>query len=134
MLETSLETICFVIVEAREFDVAEGAVEADSASNPSDDLQAGVLADRDDNPAEAELKAFIDTLNEDQQAELVALAWLGRGDEPAESWEDNLAEARDRRSGSTADYLLGMPLLGDLLEAGLDRLGFSCRDVETGRL
>lgn len=134
MLETSLETVCFVIIKAREFDVGEGVVETDTASNPSDDLQVQVLAAHDEHLIRNELTSFIDNLNEDQQAELVALTWLGRDEETSENWEDAVAAARERQTGSTAEYLLGMPLLADLLEEGLSRLGFSCQDVAEGRL
>lgn len=134
MLETSLETVCFVIIKAREFDVGEGVVETDTASNPSDDLQVQVLAAHDEHLIGNELTSFIDNLNEDQQAELVALTWLGRDEETSENWEDAVAAARERQTGSTAEYLLGMPLLADLLEEGLSRLGFSCQDVAEGRL
>ena len=34
----------------------------------------------------------------------------------------------------TADYLLGMPLLGDFLEEGLSMLGYSCEEFEIERL
>ena len=60
----------------------------------------------------------------------VALTWVGRGDFAAEEWDDALTAARDRRTGPTADYLLGVPLLGDLLEEGFTALGYSCEDYE----
>ena len=53
-----------------------------------------------------------------------------RGDFAAEEWDDALTAARDRRTGPTADYLLGVPLLGDLLEEGFTALGYSCEDYE----
>ena len=58
----------------------------------------------------------------DEAAELVAIAWIGRGDFEAEDFQQAVDEARDRAAGSTATYLLGMPLLADHLEAGLDAL------------
>lgn len=35
---------------------------------------------------------------------------------------------------TTANYLLGMPLLGDYLEGGLALLGHSCEEFEINRL
>lgn len=70
----------------------------------------------------AELRALIDDLNVDETAELMALAWIGRGDFTAEEWSDALAEARSRDT-HPADYLLGLPLLGEYLEDGLEALG-----------
>ncbi len=39
-----------------------------------------VLENRKDDPVRAELVSFIHDLNEDEQIDLVALSWLGRGD------------------------------------------------------
>lgn len=71
-----------------------------------------------------ELTALIDDLNVDETAELIALAWIGRGDYDATEWADVVTEARDRGRGKrAADYLIGMPMLGDWLETGLEALG-----------
>lgn len=134
MLQTNLEKICFVVVKAREFDVPEDVVEEDPGSNPTDDGDRAVLAAYPDDPTYEELKTFIEGLNEDEQAELVALVWLGRGDYEARNWSTALKEARARHTGSTADYLLGTPLLADLLEEGLAALGLSCNEFEMGHL
>ncbi|GAB4238592.1 MAG: hypothetical protein Tsb0032_42920 [Kiloniellaceae bacterium] len=58
------------------------------------------------------------------------MTWVGRGDFAAEEWQDALEAAADRKTGPTADYLLGMPLLGDLLEEGFVALGYSLEDYE----
>ena len=70
-----------------------------------------------------ELRALIADLNVDEAAELVALAWLGRGDYDASEWSEALEEARRRGNRRTAAYLLGMPMLGDYLEEGLEAIG-----------
>jgi hypothetical protein len=70
-----------------------------------------------------ELRALIADLNVDEAAELVALAWLGRGDYDAAEWSEALDEAKRRGNRRTAAYLLGMPLLGDYLEEGLEAIG-----------
>jgi hypothetical protein len=44
------------------------------------------------------------------------------------------SEAARARTASTADYLLGMPLLGDYLEEGLSLRGYSCQDAGVNRL
>ncbi|MFQ5775338.1 MAG: DUF3775 domain-containing protein [Kiloniellaceae bacterium] len=133
MLQINPETVCFIIVKAREFDAKEDVVEADPGSNPADEGERGVLADYPDDPVFEELENLIDSLNEDEQADLVALAWVGREDYTAEEWNEAVAEAQERRTGSTAKYLLGMPLLADYLEEGLSQLGYSCADEELGR-
>lgn len=71
-----------------------------------------------------ELRALIGDLNVDESAALIALAWIGRGDFDAAEWADAVAEARERGAGrKTAKYLMGMPMLGDWLEDGLEALG-----------
>lgn len=134
MLQISLEKVCYIILKAREFETKEDIVEAEPGSNPSDEDERGVLADYPVDPVYEELESLIDSLNEDEQADLVALAWIGRDDYTAEEWDEVVAEAQDRHTGSTASYLLGMPLLADFLEEGLSQLGLSCEDVELGRL
>lgn len=77
-----------------------------------------------------ELDGFIEALNEDEKAHLVAIAWVGRGVfEPADyasAVETALAEA----STPTADYLTGMPHLAENLESGLEALGYDVGDAE----
>lgn len=70
-----------------------------------------------------ELKELIDDLNTDEAATLVAIAWVGRGDFEARDYVAAIDEARARAEGSTSGYLLGMPLLAEHLESGLDALG-----------
>ncbi|MCB1991069.1 MAG: DUF3775 domain-containing protein, partial [Geminicoccaceae bacterium] len=79
----------------------------------------------DDN-TEDELRSLIDDLNDDEQVELVALAWLGRGSYGIEEWAEAQAEARRAHNKRTAQYLLGMPLLADYLDEGLAAFGVSC--------
>ncbi|MBB6464300.1 DUF3775 domain-containing protein [Aminobacter carboxidus] len=83
----------------------------------------GLAEEEAENLTEKELRGLIADLNVDQAAELVALAWVGRGDYDAAEWLDAVAEARQRGNRRTAKYLLGMPMLGDWLEEGLEALG-----------
>ncbi|EDZ48508.1 DUF3775 domain-containing protein [Leisingera daeponensis] len=80
--------------------------------------------------AEGELRAFIDRMSEDQQAELVAIMWVGRGSFEPEELGDAINTARQEATTPTADYLLGTPHLADNLEAGLEALGIDVNDVE----
>ena len=128
------EKVCFVVVKAREFDVKVEPVEPDPGSNPADGGVREVLEDYADDPTYEELKSFLDSLNEEEQANLVALAWTGRGDFGKDEWDETLTLARERANDHTADYLLGMPLLADYLEEGLAAFDLSCADFEMGRL
>ncbi|MHC5652587.1 DUF3775 domain-containing protein [Stappia sp.] len=82
----------------------------------------GLAEEETENLSEEELRELIEDLNVDEAAELVALLWIGRGDFDAEDFQQAVNEARERAVGSTAKYLLGMPLMADHLEAGLDAL------------
>jgi hypothetical protein len=128
------EKVCFIIVKAREFDVKEEVIEPDYASDAVDDKFVQVLEDRADDPAVEEIKSLIEAMNEDEQLELIALAWVGRGDFGTEEWPEAVALARERRVGPTSEYLLGLPLLGDYLEEGLSAFGRNCADVEAAHL
>lgn len=89
-----------------------------------------VLMARELERAEGELRAFIDRLGEDEQAELVALMWIGRGSFEPEELREAIETAATEATTPTADYLLGSPHLSDHLENGLDALGISAEDVE----
>ena len=133
-LTISPEKVCFIIIKAREFDAKDEVTEPDPGSNPSDDKDAAVLEDHEDDPVLEELTSLINSLSEDEQIDLVALAWLGRNDYSASDWSTVRQEAARAHNERTASYLLGMPLLGDFLEEGLSMLGYSCEEFEIGRL
>jgi Protein of unknown function (DUF3775) len=104
--------------------------EPDPGSNASDDGMLSVLEDHTDDPVRSELIAMIRGLNEDEQIDLVALTWLGRGDGDLDDWQDLRAEAARAHNKRTAEYLLGMPLLGDYLEEALSQFGHSMEEFE----
>lgn len=133
-LSVSPEQVCFIVIKAREIDVKDGISDPDSGSNPSDDGMIDVLEDHGDDPSLEEVTAFIDALDEDEQIDLVAMAWLGRGDGELADWGELRAEAGRNHNDRTAAYLLGMPLLADYLEDALTQFGESCDDAEMGRL
>jgi hypothetical protein len=133
-LTISPEKVCFIIMKARQFDAKDMLTEPDPGSNPSDDMDASVLEDHEDDPVVEELTSLIDALSEDEQIDLVALAWLGREDYTASDWPAVREEAARAHNERTTAYLLGMPQLGDFLEEGLSMLGHSCEEFETGRL
>lgn len=133
MLQTSLEQLAYIVEKAREFDEESEPVDRNSGSNPSDDRDVAILEDTADNPTQQELAAALDSLNDDQRVELLALVWVGRGDFDASERREALAQARDARDEQEAGYLMGTPLLADYLEAGLDALGYSL-DGEQDRL
>jgi hypothetical protein len=129
-LEVEPATVAFLITKARAFDAKVAPADRDTVSQPGEDEDHDALVDYGDDPVAAEISEVIADLAEDEQAELVAMTWVGRGDFAAEEWQEALQDAMERKSGPTADYLLGMPLLGDLLEEGFVALGYSMEDYE----
>ena len=85
---------------------------------------------REKKMAEAELHAFIDALNDDEKVSLVALAWIGRETYEPEELDEAMNTAREEATTPTADYLMNMPLLGNYLEDGLEKLGISPGEEE----
>lgn len=83
----------------------------------------GLAEEEEQDLTTEELRELIADLNVDEAADLVALAWVGRGDYEASEWTDAVAAARERANKRTATYLLGMPMLADWLEEGLEALG-----------
>lgn len=123
-LGISVEKVRIVITRARQFDAKEGDSDPDEGSNAADDGMADVLEDKpEDDPVREELIRYINGMNVDEQVNLVALAWLGRGTYDIDEWEDALQTARDEHNKRTGQYLLGLPLLGDYLADGLDAFG-----------
>jgi hypothetical protein len=68
-------------------------------------------------------------MSEDEKADLVALAWLSRGDGGLEEWAALRNEAirlHSAQRARTASYLLGMPLISEYLEGALSLFGRTC--------
>lgn len=120
MLGINPEKVRQVITEARMFDAKEEDCDPDSGSNGADDMMADVLEDTADDAIYQELMEYIRSLDEEEQINLVALAWLGRGTYSIGEWKDALAEARHAHNKRTAEYLTTLPMLGDYLEEGLE--------------
>jgi hypothetical protein len=130
-LAISTEKVGFLIEKARQFDVKETVSDPDSGSSPADDDMIDVLEDNGRDPVVREITGFINALSEDERVDLVALMRLGRGDATIEEWEDLRREAAGQRDRRTARYLLGEPMLGDLLAQGLDEFGLTWIEERT---
>ena len=135
MLAISLESVCRIVLRARSFD-ADMPLDANEVE---DDLPSAghapydMLEPDDDEPrestAEQEIREFVDAMNVDERAELVALVWVGRGSYAREEWAEAVRLARQEHGRRTADYLLDLPLLADYLEEGLAAFDLSCADA-----
>ena len=131
-MDIALETVCYVINRAREVMADMDPIDDEPGGHSGDDL-ADDLPENDDagdNLEIDDLKAYIDSLSDDEQAELVALAWVGRGTYTAEDWDEAVEVAREEHPKRVGKYLLSQPLLADELEEGLSEFDLSCEDVE----
>ncbi|MFO1018828.1 MAG: DUF3775 domain-containing protein [Hyphomonadaceae bacterium] len=119
------ETLAYIVLKAKAFDALLEADDPSDGSDSVDDRFVDALEDERDNPVQRELRSAIASLDVDAKATLVALTWLGRGDYDAGEWREALTTARERAKNSTARYLMGVPLLGDYIEDGADKLGIN---------
>jgi hypothetical protein len=128
-LGISLETVATVVDHVRAIQATE---ETDPAQLSEDEnSEAALLQENPDDLTEDSLREFIDSLNEDEQAALIALAWVGRGDYGPEEWDEAVRLAAERNeTGDAGGYLLGMDMVGDLLAEGVAAFGLSIEDIE----
>lgn len=131
-LTVNPEFLRSLILKLRAVMAQEELVSPDSGSNPTDDEGAATLQDDPDNLTRSEIETEIEDLEPDQQAELVALMWIGRGDMEPEEWDEACALAAERRDTPTAQYLLKHPHVADHMIEGLDRLLDGSDLMETG--
>lgn len=126
MLDVNPETVCRLIALARAFHAKDVVVIPQDPTSPSDDWALQVLADHADDELFLEFESIIADLEPDQQQQIVALLWLGRGDGTLEDWAALLEQARDQWNPRTAEYLIAHPYLADFLQEALDMQGYSC--------
>lgn len=129
-LSVSLETVCRLIVRARELEAQVPAIEADDEPNPEDtDDDRAVLEDEANEAIEAEVMAALEDLADDEIAEVLALAWIGHGTYDVSEWDEALEQAQDDAGDRAIDQLLDMPTLAADLEAGLAAFDISCEGI-----
>ncbi|MGF1551018.1 MAG: DUF3775 domain-containing protein [Paracoccaceae bacterium] len=122
-MRLSFDTVRWIVARAREIDAEDIAFEEDAATDTLGEPLHVV-----EDTAALELASWIADLTESEQAELVALLWIGRGDGEAGEFEALVEQARASKSLPTERYLLETPLLADYLEAGLDAVNGTASD------
>ena len=102
-LLTPLESLCRIIIRARENEAQVPAQDPDEDADNVDDFDdeggeaLSVLEDELNSGVEEEIRAILDDLADDQLAETMALAWVGRGTYDVSEWDD--ACRRGQRHG-----------------------------------
>jgi len=130
-IDIAPEKVAHVIIKAREYEAKVGAWDNSPQEGDADENPNAILEDFANDPTRAELASFIDALNDDEQPNLVAIAWVGRGTFEPEEFADAVETARAETTNATSRYLLGIPLLANFLEEGLEKMGFSAEDIES---
>ena len=121
---TPLETLCRIILRAKEYE-AQVPTDYDGGEAPenvddSDEETLSVLDDSINTSVEEELIASIEDLAEDQQAELLAFAWVGQGTYDASDWDEAYEAASEEvAEGGVVEELMDMPMLPSTIEAGM---------------
>ncbi|MDP6174684.1 MAG: DUF3775 domain-containing protein [Rhodospirillales bacterium] len=128
MFQIAVENVCYLIAKSREFESPAGAMAGDYSENRPDEPVHDIHTADEGDPILDEIKSWFGALNWDQQCELVALTWIGRGDYTKDDWDELLLTANQQHNDRTAEYLLGMPLLPNYLEEGLAQFGMDCED------
>jgi len=128
---TPLDMLCRIILRAKEYE-AQVPTDYDGGEAPEnvDDEEEGVLSVLDDtinDSVEKELIASLEDLADDQQAELLAFAWVGQGTYEAADWDEACEVASEE--ANIIDELMEMPMLASVLEAGLAAFDLSCDGI-----
>lgn len=128
-LNINTHIICFLILKAREFQAKEGVSFPEKIKDSENEYDwAQILADHQDDLTFLEVKKVISDLEPDQQIELLALMYIGRGDFEMTEWKKALKEAEDTIEPNLAEYLFAKPQLPEYYEHALEILGFNCED------
>jgi hypothetical protein len=126
-LSISPDKVFFIITKARQSDIEADEPELISGLTDDDSVQGQGSGKGTDS---AELSGFVRDLNVDEQIDLVALMWLGRGDGDLSNWRELRAQSVQAHNNRTAAYLIGTPMLSDLLEEAMSQFGLSLEDFE----
>jgi hypothetical protein len=132
---TPLETLCRIILRAREYEAQTVDYAADEDPDDVNDEQEGtlsVLEDDINDSVEEELKAVFEDLGEDQLAEVIAFCWVGQGTYEAGDWDEAMEEAQGVVGDSVEeaiDELMDQPMLASVLESGLAAFDLSCNGI-----
>ena len=120
MLKISAATVAHAIEHAREREAIAGSWENRIEQAFHDESPTAVLGDFATGWRGGSLAEFISNLDEDEQASLLAIAWIGRGTFSPDDLEAAVVAAK---AGHVYhDYLLSTPLLADYLCDGVEKL------------
>ena len=129
-LRISVEKVCALIEAARELAGKVPSTAGDRTTTGDDsklatiDEPEGIGEDQD--ARRSQTVEFIAGLNVEEQTDLLALIWLGRGDYDIAEWDEALTEAEARIAARDPDYMIGDAALPEYLGDALEAFGLSC--------
>ena len=129
-LRISVEKVCDFIEAAREL-AGKVPSTAGDRTTTGDDSELVTIEEpegtgENEDARRRETVEFIAGLNVDEQTDLLALIWLGRGDYDISEWDEAVAEAEARIAARDPDYMIGDAALPEYLGDGLEAFGLSC--------
>lgn len=126
MIEINSGIVCNIILKAREINIVGDLTLPLTQNELSDTEWKENLVEYQKDDSYLEIKALISDLEPDQQQQVIALMYIGRGDFEKEEWRAAMEQANTIPVSSRADYLISKPMLADDLEEGLSIFGYSC--------
>ena len=130
-LRISSEKVCAFIEAAREVAGKVASTSGDRTTT-GDDSKLETIVDEpgqdlyEGDERRRQMVEFVAGLNVEEQTDLLALIWLGRGDYDIAEWDDALEEAEARIAARDPDYMIGDAGLPEYLGGGLEAFGLSC--------
>ena len=130
-LRISGEKVCAFIEAAREV-AGKVPSTAGDRTTTGDDSELETIVDGpgqdiyEGDDRRRQMVEFVAGLNVEEQTDLLALIWLGRGDYDITEWDDALEEAEARIAARDPDYMIGDAALPQYLGDGLEAFGRLC--------
>ena len=125
-LRISTEKVCAFIEAAREVAGKVPSTAGDRTTTGDDSRLVTIEDYPQEDGRRREMIEFVAGLNVEEQTDLLALIWLGRGDYDIADWDEALAEAEARIAARDPDYMIGDAALPEYLGDGLEAFGRSC--------
>jgi hypothetical protein len=121
-MDISVEKLAELIDYLRIMDAKEATADMARGDDSYDDGSSHSLEMNPDDGTGQQIRGVIDGLDIDEQADLIALLWIGSGDFEPSEWMVARRRAAERLPRSVSKHLMGIPDVGDLLEEGLAKM------------
>ena len=128
-LRISSEKVCAFIEAARELAGKVPSTAGDRTTTGDDSKLVTIEDYPEEDSRRQQVVEFVAGLNVEEQIDLLALIWLGRGDYDIDEWDAALAEAEARIAARDPDYMIGDAAVPEYLGDALEAFGMSCLDT-----